>query len=131
MIGSTLISVLMLGHKLAMVLATTPMLEFCVCIHELALHVEGAQVNQIKQVLARRAEAEDLLKLLITHPSGMEKTVEVMRLQSKRRYSILGVVEGIASVVTATTVSTAYQATSATATTTKEKARSIENSSQC
>ncbi len=61
----------------------------------------------------------------------MEKTVEVMRLQSKRRYSILGVVEGIASVVTATTGSTAYQATSATATTTKEKARSIENSSQC
>jgi hypothetical protein len=84
-------------------------------------------VNQIKQVFARRAEAEDLLKLLTAHPSSYEKTVE-LPLQNKRRYSIVDIVEGVVSEFTATTVpvTTAFQATG-----TVNAAAVIESSSEC
>jgi hypothetical protein len=114
---------------------------------------KSAQVNQIKQVLARRAEAENVLKLLTAHPSSNENnTFEMMRSQSKRRYSIIDFVEGVISAVTTTTMTPAYQATAAEATAAdataadataadaslsaangyqNKKAQSIEDSSQC
>jgi hypothetical protein len=58
-------------------------------------HSKHVQVNQIRQTLNRRTEAEQLLALLTTNPA----MYEMLPQQHNRRYSVVELLHGAASAV--------------------------------
>ena len=128
MFGSTLMSVLMLGNKLQAVPGSS-LWHLCHLPWNLlrAFHSQKrilfaekhsfkplVQVNYIRLSLARRAEAERMLKLLTTHPSAYDM------IPKQQIYSILDVFQHAASDLAALKVRQ-----------TRRRAANVESESSC